>query len=536
LEEQRFEQLTASTGHRYLVEKPEDLKRDVVEIKFLIHDLRVERFINEVVHFHATVNTDLEIHDIEQAQAHHDEDLQELKGKAVTQRKALDKYNDAVQSFAPDETVLELGREYVRCVYDTCEFIMDPRWEQTESFLELLPESSRAVRSYRHCLNCVRWISGVYYRIHYFMEEKDHDLFEKFDIGEELREFIRNVVYSYVIERTNARVEIRLNQLDSAVLGGNRHRFRRMVFNLVMNAVDAMSHKKAGVLNISCHLDGDHVMLRVRDNGSGMTSEKIQQLMTDKESLDGELHSLGFVFVRQTVAEFNGSLSIYSVVGKGSTISIMLPRLVGETVDPGTATKDQKIDLSEKINKLRLEERAAYLKKTANRGPGHDRCGETIYGDYLTSDAEFPGAIFSIGVTEDNKVDLFIHRPYERHWNITHEDLSPMLFEATVRGRLEEEEDKTPTLIFKCPQSVQEYFDFREVPEEERTPPNYITMVHDELIRISRIIIETGIPEDISVRVTDLNKFFAYYQELSELESFPLKILARLEQYSEKSP
>jgi len=519
-----------------MVENPESLKRSVAEIKFLIHDLRVESFINEVIHFHATVNTDLEIHNIEQAQAHHDEDLQELKAKAVTQRRALDKYTEAVKGFAADEDILALGREYVQRVYDTCEFIMDPRWETTESFLALLPETSRAVRSYRHCLNCVRWISGVYYRIHYFMEEKDHDLYEKFDIAEELREFIRNVVYSYVIEKTHARVEIRLNQLDSAVLGGNRHRFRRMVFNLVMNAVDAMAHKKVGVLTISCQLDGDYVMLRVRDIGSGMTSEKIKQLMTDRESLDGELHSLGFVFVRQTVAQFNGSLSIDSVVNKGTTISIHLPRLVGETVAASEPVQYQKVDLKEKINKVRLEERAAYLKKTAKRGNGHDNCGETIYGDYLTSDAEFPGAIFSIGVTKDNEIDLFTHRPYERHWNITHEDLSPMLFEAVVRGRLEEEEDKTPMLIFKCPQSVQEYFEFRGVPEEERTPQNYITMVHDELIRISRVIIETGMPEEISVRVTDLNKFFAYYQELSELESFPLKILARLKQHSEKGP
>jgi hypothetical protein len=519
-----------------MVEHPEGLKRSVTEIKFLIHDLRVEKFINEVIHFHATVNTDLEIHNTGQAQARHDEDLQELKNKAVTQRKALDDYNDAVQSFAADEDILVLGREYVQCVYDTCEFIMDPRWEQTESFLALLPESSRAVRAYRHCLNCIRWISGVYYRIHYFMEEKDHDLYEKFDIAEELSDFVRNVVYSYVIEKTNARVEIRLNQLDSAVLGGNRHRFRRMVFNLVMNAVDAMSHKKVGVLNISCQVDGDYVMLRVRDIGSGMSSEKIEQLLTDRESLDGELHSLGFVFVRQTVAQFNGSLSIESMINKGTTISIYLPRLVGERVAANEPVQYQKIDLKEKINKLRLEERAAYLKKTAKRGTGHDTCGETIYGDYLTSDAEFPGAIFSIGVNGDNRIDLFTHRPYERYWNITHEDLSPMLFEATVRGRLEEEEDKTPTLIFKCPQSIREYFEFREVPEEERTPQNYITMVHDELIRISRVIIDTGMPEDIGVRVTDLNKFFAYYPELSEMKSFPLKLLARLEQHLEKSP
>jgi hypothetical protein len=369
------------------------------------------------------------------------------------------------------------------------------------------------------------------------MEEQDNnDLCEKFDVADELRDFVRNVVYGYVTEKSSARVEIRLDRLDKAVLGGNRHRFRRMFFNLVMNAVDAMSHKKVGVLTVSDVVDGDSVILRVRDNGSGMPPGKIEQLMLDKKSLDGELHSLGFVFVRQTVAEFNGSLSIESMVDKGTTISISLPRLVGAVAAPRKLMESEKFDLAQRVDRLRLEERAAYLKKTAKSGDEHATCGETIYGDYLVSDAEFPGAIFAIAVTEDNQIDLFTHRSYERHWNITHEDLSPMLYEATVRGRIEEEEDKTPALILKSPQSVQEYFDFRDVPDEDRTLEKYVAMVHDEFIRIARTVIDTGMSPDIGVHVTDLKKFFPKHEELAEQEPFPLETLARLNQNSEHSP
>jgi hypothetical protein len=59
-------------------------------------------------------------------------------------------------------------------------------------------------------------------------------------------------------------------------------------------------------------------------------------------------------------------------------------------------------------------------------------------------------------------------------------------------------------------------------------------MVHDEFIRISRTIIDTGMPADIGVRVTDLQQFFPYNQELAEKELFPLKTLARLNQHSEE--
>ena len=59
------------------------IKKEVAEIKFLIHDLRVERFVNEILHYHVTLNTDLEIYNIEQAQVLHGADVQELKASGA---------------------------------------------------------------------------------------------------------------------------------------------------------------------------------------------------------------------------------------------------------------------------------------------------------------------------------------------------------------------------------------------------------------------------------------------------------------------
>ncbi|MDH3215293.1 MAG: ATP-binding protein [Candidatus Krumholzibacteria bacterium] len=521
-----------------MIDHPDGIKRDVAETKFLIHDLRVESFINEVIHFHVTVNTDLEIYNVEQAQSFHSEDLQELKAKAVDQRKTLQKYSNAVKSFSPDEAILAAGKDYVKKVYDICELILDPRWGRADKVLSFLPRDSRSVRSKPHYMNCIRWICGVYYRIHYFMEEKNNkNLDEEFDIAEELQDFVRNVVYGYVTEKSAARVEIRLDTLDSAILQGNRYRFRRMFFNLVMNAVDAMSHKKLGVLTISDELDGDHVVLRARDNGSGMTEEKIRQLLTDKKSLDGELHSLGFVFVRQTIAEFAGTLSIDSQVDKGTEVAISLPHRVGGKATPRKPVECEKLDLLRKFDNVRGQGRMEYAKKTAKPlDDKHSTCGEVIYADYMVSDAQFPGSIFAIGIDGDNKIDFFTHRPYDRYWNITHEDLSPMFFEATVRGRLEEEEDKTTALILKAPQNVREYFEFRGVADADRNPEKYVELVHDEFIRIARTLIGTGMSPDIGVRLTDLGKFFPQQEELAKLDPLPLEILAKQHLSAEKKP
>lgn len=522
---------------RAVDDQPKDIKKEVTEIKFLIHDLRVERFINEIIHFHVTVDTDLEIYSVDQAKAMHGEDLQELKDKAVSQRKTFQEYCNAVQSLSPQKVILDAGTRYVATIYDICELILDPRWGRADQVLSFLPRDARSARSHVHYMNCIRWICGVYYRIQHFMEEKKNEtLYEEFDLSEEIQDFVRNVIYGYVTEKSSARVEIQLDRLDSVVVGGNRYRFRRMFFNLVMNAVDAMSNRRVGVLNITDVVEDDRVVLRVRDNGSGMPPEKLEELLEDKESLDGELHSLGFVFVRQTIAEFGGEVSIQSEANKGTTVAVALPYIIGGKPAPRKASECEKLDLLREVDEVRLQGLSAYATKVlAPADDQHQSCGEIVYADYKFSEAQFPGSIFGIGVTADGKVDFFTHRPYERDWNITHEDLSPMFFEAIVRGRVEEDEDedKTPVLILKAPQNVREYFDFRDVPEKDRNPDRYVGMVHDEYILVARKLMETGMSAQIGVRVTDLDKFFPRQKEDLEGDSFELEMLAKQSLISE---
>ncbi len=512
-----------------MFEDLEGIKRDVAEVKFLIHDLRVESFINEVIHYHVTVNTDLEVYNVSQAQVIHAQDVQELRTRALNQRKKLHEYSNAVGSFSPDKTILALGRDYVDTVHDICDLILDPRWGRISNVLSFLPPDSRSARSHSHYMNCVRWICAVQARIQHFRDEtSDEDLSRHFDMAAEIQNFVRHIIRGYVAEKSGARVEIQVDRMDSAVLKGNLYRFRRMFFNLVMNAVDAMKDEKVGILNISATVDGDQVALRVRDTGSGMPEAKIQQLLTDRKSLDGEIHSLGFVFVRQTIADFSGDLSIESEVGKGTTITVSLPRIQGVTDVPARPPECEKFEILREFEDVRSSGRAAWAKKSETSSEaGNATCGEIIFADYKISDAPFPGSVFAVGVTEEETIDFFTHRPYEREWNITHEDLSPMLFEAAVRGRLEEDEDKTPVLILKAPLSVQDYFDFREVPEADRAADRFVAMVHDEYVRIARKLIDTGLPSEIGVHLTDVKKFFRESTELLDTEPFPLDLLAK---------
>jgi hypothetical protein len=512
-----------------MVDYAEGLKKEVAEIKFLIHDLRVQWFFNEVIHYHVTLNTDLEIHSVEQAQVLHGADLDELKGKAREVRKHYREYSNAVTNFSPDRTVLLTGKRYIEAVFDMCELILNPMWGRIDRVLSFLPEQSRSVRSRSHYRNCIGWICGVHYRLEHFLAEQGgRDIYERFDLAADLRNYAHNVVIGYVVERSAARVELRLDRLDPAVLGGRRHRFRRMFFNLIMNAVDAMHGRKVGVINVSDVVEGDHVVLRVSDNGSGMPPEKVEQLLADKPTLDGELHSLGFVFVRQTIAEFGGTLEITSEEDKGTTMTIRLPYLRDATPTSHETADCEKLVLpdDDRFAPAPASPEAAAAPPALPAAEEKSEWGEAILEDYRNSEAPHPGCIFAIGVTEDDQVDYFTHRPYERLWNITHEDLAPMFFQATVRGRLEEDEEKRPVAILKPPQDVQEYFNFREVPQGRRSRETYVRMVRDESIRIARKLIASGMDGNLGVHLAETGKFFAGQRELVDKEPFALEALA----------
>jgi len=176
------------------------------------------------------------------------------------------------------------------------------------------------------------------------------------------------------------------------------------------------------------------------------------------------------------------------------------------------------IDETAALNALELRARARRLKR---------QCGKLLFEAYRNSRAQFPGCIFAMAVTEDDRLEMFTLKPYERDWNISHEDLSPMHFQAAHRGRLEEDELKQPIVILKPPQSILEYFDFKGVPETDRGPERFTRMVRDECIRIARKLIATGLDPQIPLHLASARQFFAAPPEFHGIEPFPLDLLAR---------
>jgi len=102
----------------------------------------------------------------------------------------------------------------------------------------------------------------------------------------------------------------------------------QVLLNIMINAIQAMP--EGGILTVRTRssLMGD-VELDIADNGVGMPPEKVEQIFlpffTDKNRGSG----LGLAIVKNIVDKHNGSITVASEEGKGSTFTLRFTRTLG---------------------------------------------------------------------------------------------------------------------------------------------------------------------------------------------------------------
>jgi len=101
--------------------------------------------------------------------------------------------------------------------------------------------------------------------------------------------------------------------------------FRRMISNLVNNAVEVLGDK--GTVNLGLAHENENIILTVIDNGGGVPPEILGKL-----GQRGETHGkaggsgLGLFHARTMTESWGGSMAITSELGKGTTVIIKLPK------------------------------------------------------------------------------------------------------------------------------------------------------------------------------------------------------------------
>lgn len=99
--------------------------------------------------------------------------------------------------------------------------------------------------------------------------------------------------------------------------------FRRVLLNLVQNALDAMPAGRT--LTLSGQRTTTQLTLAVRDTGSGIPAEQLSQLFTPLHTTKTQGTGLGLYVAREIVTAHGGTLTVQSGPDHGTTATITLP-------------------------------------------------------------------------------------------------------------------------------------------------------------------------------------------------------------------
>lgn len=112
--------------------------------------------------------------------------------------------------------------------------------------------------------------------------------------------------------------EFIVQQLDGS-------KMTRVYENIIKNAVESMPG--GGVMSICVTSSENEIAVSINDTGKGMSEEELgdlfQPFYTNKKNAIG----FGLVYARQVVEAHSGSIRISSEKGKGTSVTITVPRI-----------------------------------------------------------------------------------------------------------------------------------------------------------------------------------------------------------------
>jgi signal transduction histidine kinase len=148
-------------------------------------------------------------------------------------------------------------------------------------------------------------------------------LIDKVDVNTAIEACTR-LVHNEVHKTADIKLELDPNV---PVFVGNSHKIEQVLVNLIVNAAQAMPDDRRGLITVRSRCEDDHVVVQVEDNGKGMNEKTIKQIFdpffTTKRAKGGS--GLGLAIAYRILEEHNGTITVKSEPGAGTTFTIRIP-------------------------------------------------------------------------------------------------------------------------------------------------------------------------------------------------------------------
>ena len=148
-----------------------------------------------------------------------------------------------------------------------------------------------------------------------------------FDVHEIIEEAAENFEFNQ-LEELGGTIQLELNA-DNPILNTDQVHITNIVNNLVDNAIKYCD-KTPEIIIFSTNLKGK-ISITIKDNGKGISRENLKHIFDKFYRVPtGNLHDvkgfgLGLFYVKTIIEELGGTISVKSILGKGSEFTISLP-------------------------------------------------------------------------------------------------------------------------------------------------------------------------------------------------------------------
>ncbi len=154
---------------------------------------------------------------------------------------------------------------------------------------------------------------------------------ESFEASEvQLTEVVDSALEAVKDRVEKAGVTVSRDHDGSGALRGDPEKLRRIVINLVTNAIDALEDgptpKPALTIASGQNLAATEVWLKIKDNGPGIPQEQQEQIFSPFHTSKEHGTGLGLAIVKKLVDAHRGSIEVKSEVGLYTEFTVTLPR------------------------------------------------------------------------------------------------------------------------------------------------------------------------------------------------------------------
>ena len=137
---------------------------------------------------------------------------------------------------------------------------------------------------------------------------------------------LEDVVDSYQLLLKSHNIKLKTDLIDDEIyISGDYNRLVQVFLNIVKNSIEAIGNN--GVISIDCKLSGDQIVIKIKDNGCGISKENMKQIQVPFFTTKQKGTGLGVSLSYEIIKAHNGTIRYDSVLNEGTLVTIALKTL-----------------------------------------------------------------------------------------------------------------------------------------------------------------------------------------------------------------